>query len=95
MYRRKPFVIYIPDSEDSNLTNLYTEEYYILIEKMKNGTIPFENVYFNIEETVNKIIYYIHNKFHLEEKLEIFYDSFSFKKGNNIQEFVDYLKALK
>ena len=62
---------------------------------MKNGTIPFENVYFNIKETVDKIIYYIHNKFHLEEKLEIFYDSFSFKKGNNIEKFVDYLKTLK
>ena len=73
MYRRKPFVIYIPDSKDPNIKTLYAEEYYLLIEKMKNGTIPFENVYFNIKETVDKIIYYIHNKFHLEEKLEIFY----------------------
>ena len=95
MYRRKPFVIYIPDSKDPNIKTLYAEEYYLLIEKMKNGTIPFENVYFNIEETVNKIIYYIHNKFHLEKNIEIFYDSFSFKKGNNILKFIEYLKTLK
>ena len=82
MYRIKPYVIYIHDSEDPNLNILYTDDYYFLIEKLKNGTIPFENLYFNIREAVDKIIYYIHNKFHLEKELEIFYDSFSFKKGN-------------
>ena len=87
--------MYIPDSEDPNLNILYTDDYYFLIEKLKNGTIPFENIYFNINEAVDKIIYYIHNKFQLEENLEIFYDSFSFKKGNNILKFIEYLKTLK
>ena len=47
---------------------------------MKNGSIEFENKYFDAEEVVNKIIYYIKNDFKLEEKLINFYDSFSSKK---------------
>ena len=62
MYRRKPFIIYIPDVYESNLKNIYENDYYELIQSMKNGTIFFENKYFNINQTVNKIIYYI-NKF--------------------------------
>ena len=62
---------------------------------MKNGKIYFENLYFNLNEVINKIIYYINNNFKLEPKLEKFYDSFELKKGNNINKFVYYLKKLK
>lgn len=94
MYRRKPFVIYIPDANDPDIINIYKPDYYELIKSMKNGTIFFENKYFNLEEAVHKIIYYINNNFNLEPKLEIFYDSFGLKNGNNINKFIDYLKAL-
>ena len=95
MYRRKPYIIYIPDVYEPNLEKIYKKDYYKLINSMKNGNFQFENVYFNVNETVNKIIYYIHNKFQLENKLAKFYDSFSFKKGNNIGKFIEYLKSLK
>ena len=95
IYRRKPFIIYLPDGNDPNIKELYKPDYYHLINSMKNGTLQFENVYFNINETVNKIIYYIHNKFKLEKRLEKFYDSFSFKKVNNINKFIEYLNLLK
>ena len=94
MYRRKPFVIYIPDAYSPNMKELYKPDYYDLINSMKNRTIQFENVYFNINETVNKIIYYINNKYRLEKSLEEFYDSFCFKKGNNIDKFIEYLNLL-
>lgn len=62
---------------------------------MKNGTIEFENKYFEINETINKIIYYINNNFKLEPKLEDFYDSFNIKKTNSINQFINYLKHLQ
>ena len=92
MYRRKPFVIYIPDANDPEIINIYKPDYYELIKSMKNGTIYFENKYFNINETINKIIYYINNNFNLDSKLEKFYDEFGFKSGNNINKFIEYLK---
>ena len=94
MYRRKPFVIYIPDANDPKIINIYKSEYYDLIKSMKNGTIMFENKYLNLDEAVNKIIYYINNNFTIEPKLEKFYDSFGLKNGNNINKFIDYLKFL-
>ena len=94
MYRRKPFVIYIPDADDPEIINIYKSDYYGLIKSMKNGTIVFENKYTNLNETINKIIYYINNKFNLEPKLENFYDSFGFKNGNNINIFIEYLKNI-
>ena len=59
MYRKKPFIIYIPDADDKEIINIYKSYYYELIESMKNGTIFFENKYLNLDETINKIIYYI------------------------------------
>ena len=94
IYRKKPFIIYIPDSNDPQIKDIYTKDYYYLIESMKNGTINFENIYFNINDTINKIIYYINNNFIIEPKLEKFYESFGFKIGNNINKFIEYLKKI-
>ena len=63
MYRRKPFIIYVPDSNDPEIKDIYIKDYYELIESMNNGTIYFENKFFNIDEAINKIIYYINNNF--------------------------------
>jgi len=94
MYRSKPFIIYIPDAEDPYLKDIYKKDYYELIDSMKNGTIYFENKYFYINETVNKIIYYINNNYNLDIKLKLFYDSFGFKKENSINKFINYLQNL-
>ena len=94
IYRRKPFIIYVPDSDDPKIKDIYTRDYYELIESMKNRTIYFENIFFNIKESINKIIYYINNNFTIEPNLVKFYDSFQFKSGNNINKFIDYLKNL-
>ena len=95
MYRRKPFVIYIPDTEDPSINKIYSDDYHYLIKNMRNGNFHFENIFFNIKEAVDKIIYYISNKFQLDTSLEKLYDSFSFKKDNNVEKFIEYLKTLK
>ena len=91
MYRRKPFVIYIPDANDPKIEKIYEKSYFELIQSLKNDTIIFENKYFELNETVDKIIYYINNNFNLESKLTKFYDSFGLKRGDNINEFINYI----
>ena len=59
IYRRRPFIIYIPDSSDPNLRNIYNKNYVDIIESLKNETIQFENKYFNVEQVIDKIIFYI------------------------------------
>ena len=95
MYRRKPIIIYIPDAYDPNIKNIYSYETYILIQLMKKRKIYFENNYFGLNRTINKIIYYINNNFTIDEKLQKFYDIFRFKAGNNINNFIEYLKSIK
>ena len=95
IYRNKPFIIYIPDSNYSDIKNKYTHNYYKLIKDMKEGIIPFKNKYFNVEEAVDKIIYYINNDFKLEKKLQKFYNNFGFQKQNSTQKFINYIKNIK
>ena len=94
IYRRKPFIIYIPDGNDENIKEIYSKEYYELIISMKNGSIPFENIYFHLNETLEKIYYYIKNSFHLETKLEEFVDSFELRKEDSIDKLIQYLNNL-
>ena len=57
--RYKPYVLYIPDSDDPNIKKIYSKEYYDIINGLKNGSIIFENKFFNLNETIKKIIFYI------------------------------------
>ena len=91
IYRRKPFIIYIPDGNDKEIEKIYEQTYYDLIQSLKNGTIYFENKFFNLTEAINKIIYYIDTNFILESQLENFYDIFELRKGNNTNEFIRYI----
>ena len=94
MYRRKPFVLFVPDSDDPNIYDLYTEDYSKLINDMNNRKFNVTNHFFTVEETVDKIIYYINNNFTLDEELSKYYEIFGFKKDNNIDNFINYLKSL-
>ena len=95
IYRRKPFIIYIPDANDHNIKDIYDDDYYQLIESLKNGTIYFENKFFNINLVIEKIIYYINNNFTLEKNLVKFYDIFELNQNTNINNFIKYLANLK
>ena len=94
MIRNKPFIMFIPDSEDQNIDNIYNETYCNIIKNLRNGTINFKNIFFNVENTVNKIIYYIKNNFNLEPSLKQFYNKFNLTGGNNINNLIKYLKNL-
>ena len=91
IYRRKPFIIYIPDANDPEIEKIYDKNYYELIKSLQNGTIYFENKFFQIRQVINKIIYYIDNNYNLDKNLEIFYDSFEFKRCNNTNTFIKYI----
>jgi CDP-glycerol glycerophosphotransferase (TagB/SpsB family) len=96
IYRRKPFIVYIPDYNDNLINNNYKKYYVELIQSIKNGTIEFENTFFDIDSVVNKIIFYQKNNFQLDEKLKTLYDSFNINKNtNNIYEFIKYIKNIK
>ena len=91
IYKRKPFILYIPDANDPSIEDIYIRHYYELIQCLKNGTIKFENQYFDINEAINKTIYYINNNFSLDEQLRIFYDNLGIKSDNNVDKFINYI----
>ena len=94
MARKKPFIIYIPDYEDPNLYYIYNMYYYNIINNLKNGAIKFENVFFNINKAIDKIVYYINNNFKLDLRLKQFYEQFNLFGGNNTSNFIKYVKNI-
>ena len=95
IYRKKPYIIYIPDAEDPNINKIYKNNTYEVINKFKTNNFKFENVYFDIESVVNKTKFYIDNSFKLEPKIKQFYDTFKFKNENATIEFINYLLRMK
>jgi len=93
IYRKKPFIIFIPDANDTNIENIYKSSSYNIIKNFSNNYFKFENINFDINSTVNKIIYYIDNDFRLDTKLKNFYDEFNFTI-QNISTFINYLLKL-
>ena len=93
--RNKPFIIFVPDANDPKIKKIYKKTYYKIINSFKTDLFKFENKFFEVNETVNKIIYYINNNFKLEDKLKKFYRSFNFTYGNNIKDIIYYLINLK
>ena len=94
IYQNKPFVMFIPDSEYSQINNSYNLEYFNLIKDLKEGKIFFKNKFFDINKAVQKIIYYIENNFTVENDLFEFYQSFNLSCGNNTFKFINYLENL-
>ena len=94
IYRRKPFIIYVPDSNDKKVKDMYDEDYIYLIDSMNKGLYNLKNQCYNVNQTVEKIIYYINNNFELDSTLIKFYKNFGFKNGNNIEKFINYLNII-
>ena len=93
--RKKPYIIFIPDANDPNITNNYDKYYYNTIKSFKNDSLNILNKYFELDDAIKKIIYYINNDFKLEKKMLKFYKSFSFEGKNNTKQFIEYLIKLK
>ena len=94
MFRNKPFIIFIPDSDDKNIYKLYDKDYINVINGFKNNSIKFENTFLNYKDAIKKIIYYIEIDFSLDLKLKILYKQFNFNYTNSINYFIQYLKSL-
>ena len=90
IYRKKPYIIFIPDANDTNINKIYRSVNYNIIKNFTNNDFKFENVNFDVNSTVNKIIYYIDNEFRLDRELKNFYDEFNFT-NQNISTFINYL----
>ena len=95
IYRRKPYIIFIPDIYDSFIEQNYLNKSYDVINKFRTNKFEFENVYFDLNSTVDKINYYIKNDFRLNRKLIKFYNDFHFKKGAIINKFINYIIKIK
>ena len=95
MYRKKPFIIFIPDANDKDLKETYDDEYFDIINGLKNDSIKFENKYFEVNDTINKIQFYINNNFQLEENMKFFYRKFKFFHKDNINRFIKYLQNIE
>lgn len=79
MFQNKPVICYIPDFNDyktlskNDRADLECFEYKKLV---------FPNVYFDEENTINKLKYYIENNFELEEQVRDKYAQYFFTKEN-------------
>jgi len=91
IYRRKPYIIFIPDAYDPEIKINYLKTSYNIIKKFKYNHFSFENIFFDINSTVNKINYYIDNRFEIDLELIKLYNDFKFKHSNAKKEFIDYL----
>ena len=94
MYRNKTFIIYFPDFDDPNIDIIYTQNYSYVIRAMKKNKFGFKNIYFTVNETIEKIIYYVNNNFTIEKELIPFYESFFPERGESIPKFIEYSKKL-
>ena len=90
--QRKPLILYIPDGLDSNLQDIYTQEYYETITKIKDGIIYLYEVFLDLNLVIEKIIYYIKSNFVLENEKLKFYKKFSLKRKGNTKRFINYIK---
>ena len=95
IYRRKPFIMFIPDAYDPDIKNLYSQSYFDIINGLKNNSIQFENKIYDVESVVDKIIYYFKNNFNLDNNLIKLYDKFGLNTTNNTMTFVEKIKNIK
>ena len=94
IYRKKPYIIYIPDANDSKINENYREVCYNLIKNFTNNDFGFENVFFELNSTLEKINYYIDNEFRLDNRLVKFYKEFNFPQGCFMDDFIGSLLKL-
>ena len=93
--QKKPLILFIPDGLDKNLKDIYTNDYYETIIKLKKGMIDLLEIFFDLKDLINKIFYYIKNDFILEEKKLKFYQEFNLKNYNNTKMLINYITTLK
>ena len=92
--QKKPLILFIPDGLDPNLQDIYTNEYYETITRVKNGYIYLGEVFCDLNKVVNKIIYYIKKNFIVEKEKLKFFKKFNLKNFGNTNKFINYIVNL-
>ena len=92
--QKKPLILYIPDALEPDLKDIYSKEYYETITNLVKGIPYLSEIILEIEDVINKIIYYIQNDFSLESEKLSFYKEFGLKSGDNTRRFLNYIKML-
>ena len=92
--QKKPLILFIPDGLDPNLMYIYNKEYYETITKIIKGFIYLYEVFIDLNEVVNKTIYYIKNDFVVEKEKLKFYRQFKLRDKGNTKKFIKYIQNL-
>ena len=92
--QKKPLILFIPDGLDPNLMDIYNKEYYETITKIIKGFIYLYEVFIDLNEVVNKTIYYIKNDFVVEKEKLKFYQQFNLSDKGNTKKFIKYIQNL-
>ena len=92
--QKKPLILFIPDGLDPNLMYIYNKEYYETITKIIKGFIYLYEVFIDLNEVVNKTIYYIKNDFIVEKEKLKFYQQFNLSDKGNTKKFIKYIQNL-
>ena len=92
--QKKPLILFVPDGLDHKLQDIYVNEYYETILKIKNGDIYLGEVFLDLNQVVDKIIYYIKNNFVVEKTRLEFYEKFHLKNYGNTNRFINYIRKL-
>ena len=92
--QRKPLILYIPDGLETNLKYIYSKQYYEIITNLAKGIPYLFEVFLELEDVINKIIYYIQKDFDLENEKLLFYNEFGLRSGDNTRKFLNYIKMI-
>ena len=94
MVQNKPFILYIPDGLETDLKDIYSKDYYEVITNLVNGMPYLSEIILELDDVIEKIIYYIENDFVLEKEKLSFYKKFGLRSGDNTRRFLNYIKML-
>ena len=92
--QKKPLILYIPDGLETYLKDIYSKDYYETITNLVRGMPYLYEIILELEDVINKIIYYIQNDFVLEKEKLSFYKEFGLRSGDNTRRFLNYIKML-
>jgi hypothetical protein len=90
MFQNKPVILYGLDRGDK----LLEKNQYIDMEALKEKQSTFPNIFFDENEVIEKIKYYIENDFILEPEITDIYNKFFFIKENIRDDLIQKIEKI-
>ena len=88
MFQCKPVIHYLLDFQDKNLNKYESKD----IERFKYKKLVIPNVFYNENDVINKLKFYIENSFVLEEKNKTQYNKFFYEKEDIRKKIIEKIK---